>query len=201
MVLLFNNNSNNNINSSFPKKYNKDVIVLMYQNPHWIYAYWEISEKKRVSFEKQFGKNSLVTSKPVIKVVNLTKDYHFFVEINNEADYWYINVGDCACKYNIQIGRRLEKGVFVELLNSNVCFVPTDVPIKVSNNPIIFANINHLRKKQDYNSLNAKDVFINENSTNTFTLGSTVMFALRNNQINSGLNTPLDDINSFIERI
>lgn len=200
---MFNTSMNHNdiINSSFPQKYNKDIIVLMYQGPHWIYAYWEISEKKRNAFEKQFGKNSLVSSKPVIKVVNLTKDYHFFVEINDSTDYWYINVGDCACIYNIQVGRRLDQGVFVELLNSNVCFVPTDTPIHISKNPIEFANVNHLRNNTGSDRTTTNNIFINEDRINTFTLGSTVMFSLNNNQGNPNSNIVQDDFNSFIERI
>lgn len=149
-----------NYTSNFPKGYNKDMLILLCQNPDSLYAYWEITEAKKELFKKQFGETTWATSRPVIKVVNLTKSYHFFIEISDNVDHCYINVGDSNCNHHIQLGRRLGKGIFVELLYSNVCFVPTNAVIKDSNKKVIFTNINHLR---NYRRDDSNDDALEEN--------------------------------------
>lgn len=113
-----------------PLSYNDNKIALLVRDPYWLYAYWDISNEKRESFIKQFGEDSWNNSKPVLKVTNITEGQHFYIEINDFASSWYLNVNKPNCVFCAEIGRLFPNSTFVMLLTSNPVHTPQDSPSK-----------------------------------------------------------------------
>ncbi|MGO0121906.1 DUF4912 domain-containing protein [Desulfothermobacter acidiphilus] len=116
-----------------PQHYGEDRLVLLARDPHWLFAYWEISATLQEQFEEIYGPGSWHTSIPVLRLYDITllpefKGYnaHSFVDIpiNNAADNWYIEVNQPDRTFCVDLGRRLSSGDFVTLLRSNPAHTP-----------------------------------------------------------------------------
>ena len=126
-----------------PSQYNEDRIVLLSRDPHWLYAYWEISEERKNEFYKDFGQELWEKSSPVLKVINVTKNESFFVRINDFSDNWYINVPDSNSTYVAEIGRMVSGRFFINLVCSNQAVTPGE---NISlNTSVLFVDYRDLR--------------------------------------------------------
>jgi len=114
-----------------PQSYNDNSITLVAQNPHMLYAYWEISENKKKKFINCFGQELWNASTPVLKVINVTKNKASFIRINEFSDSLYIDVPDSSCSYIAEVGRRISDDFFISLAHSNCANTPSDT---LSNN-------------------------------------------------------------------
>jgi len=130
-----------------PQGYNDNSITLVAQNPHLIYAYWEISEDKKKQFINCFGQELWNASIPVLKVINITKNYVSFIRTNECSNSLYIEVPDSNCSYIAEIGRRISDRFFISLAHSNCASTPSDT---LSNNTsAIFTDYENLRIKKE----------------------------------------------------
>lgn len=118
-----------------PLGYDESRIMIMPRDPHWLYAYWEISGNTRADFIKEFGSEIWEKSEPVIKITNLSKNTHFYIRINDYANNWYINVPDSNCVYSAELGRNIHERFFIGFTGSNRTRTPGDC---VSTNNTIF---------------------------------------------------------------
>ena len=119
-----------------PYRYNQTVVKLLAQTPTTLFVYWDISDKDRKAFEKQYGENFFETTKPILIVHNDTLGYSFEVEINDFANSWYLHVADSKCDYRIELGRRpIQK---TEKLNQDYIYITTSNEIESPNNKILF---------------------------------------------------------------
>lgn len=116
-----------------PRSYGRDRLVLLPRDPHWLYAYWEISAARHEDFAQRYGPAAWQTSRPVLRVYDVTgvDEFHGgnalgFVDIpvNDAADSWHIEVGQPDRAYCADLGRVLPGGRFVTLLRSNVAVTP-----------------------------------------------------------------------------
>ena len=89
-----------------PYRYNKTIVKVLAQNPNTLFVYWDISDEDRLNFEKNYGNDFFMTTKPVLVIHNLTDNYTFEIDINDFANNWYVNVNDTKCKYFVELGRR-----------------------------------------------------------------------------------------------
>ncbi|MDN5347132.1 MAG: uncharacterized protein PWP65_696 [Clostridia bacterium] len=118
-----------------PASYGKDQIVVMVKDPYWLYAYWEITDKKRAEFRRQFGPDSWEKSQPMLRVYDLTHNLYDFlhapffeIAITENADNWYIQVNRPCHTFCVDIGRLLPLHGFVTLARSNIVTTPADQP-------------------------------------------------------------------------
>lgn len=119
-----------------PYRYNQTVVKLLAQTPTTLFVYWDISDKDRKAFEKQYGENFFETTKPILIIYNDTLGYSFEVEINDFANSWYLHVADSKCDYRIELGRR--PIVKTEKLQpSDFIYVTTSNEMKSPNNKIL----------------------------------------------------------------
>ncbi len=126
-----------------PVGYDDNKIILLARDPHWLYAYWEISNEKRNRFYEELGQGLWEKSVPVLKVTNVSINSSFFVRINDFSSSWYINVADADCLYMAEIGRKLDQ-FYINLASSNYISTPTD---SVSHNTSArFIDYKELRK-------------------------------------------------------
>jgi len=108
-----------------PQKYNDNSIVLVAQNPHLLYAYWEISEDRKSEFIDCFGQELWNTSIPALKVINITKNKTSFIRINEYSTSLYIDVTDADCYYIAEVGRKISDSFFISLAQSNCVNTPS----------------------------------------------------------------------------
>ena len=119
-----------------PYRYNQTVVKLLAQTPTNLFIYWDISDKDRKNFEKQYGDNFFEATRPILIVHNDTLGYSFELEINDCANSWYLSVADSKCDYRIELGRRpIHK---TEQLTIDYIYVTTSNEIEAPNDRILF---------------------------------------------------------------
>lgn len=121
-----------------PYRYNQTIVKVLAQTPTNLFIYWDISDKDRKNFEKQYGENFFETTRPILIVHNDTLNYSFEVEINDFANSWYLHVADSKCDYRIELGRR--PFIKTEKLNTDYIYVTTSNNIESPNDRILFDN-------------------------------------------------------------
>lgn len=126
-----------------PLGYNDNRITLLARDPHWLFAYWEVSEDRKNSFFQQFGETLWKNSVPVLRVTNVNNNSSFYIKVNDYANNWYINVPDANCLYVAEIGRRVSEEFFISLASSNSTSTPGN---SISANTTVnFVNYNELK--------------------------------------------------------
>lgn len=109
-----------------PANYNINSICLLARDPHWLFAYWELSDEKKKEFIEEFGSELWERSIPVLKVTNVSKNTSFYIRINEFSNNWYINVADTNSLYVVEIGRKVSEHFFINLAGSNYVATPSD---------------------------------------------------------------------------
>ena len=75
-----------------PYRYNQTVVKVLAQTPNNLFIYWDISDKDRDNYKKQYGENFFENTKPILIVHNDTLNYTFEVDINDFANSWYLHI-------------------------------------------------------------------------------------------------------------
>lgn len=131
-----------------PYRYNQTIVKVLAQTPNNLFIYWDISDKDRDNYKKQYGENFFENTKPVLIVHNDTLNYSFEVDINDFANSWYLHINDSKCDYRIELGRRpitkLEKNEntdYIYISSSNEIESPNDhVLFNKNQNMVYFKN-------------------------------------------------------------
>ena len=89
-----------------PYRYNETLVKILYQTPETIFVYWDIADKDRENYIKQYGENFFNITRPVLIIHNETMHYSFEIPINDYANSWYLHVNDSKCNYRVELGRR-----------------------------------------------------------------------------------------------
>ena len=134
-----------------PYRYNETIVKILYQTPNILFVYWDISDEDKNKFIEQYGENFFQSTKPILKIFNLTKNYNFEVEIDDFANSWYINVNDADCDYKVELARKPIS--FEANINSDYIYIS-------SSNDIEFPN-DHILLEQLPNKVNFKNVKTN----------------------------------------
>jgi uncharacterized protein len=118
-----------------PEGYGDNRIVIQVRDPYWLFAYWEVSQRKFNSVVEKYG-DAIHTAKRVLRVHDITgvsfngknSNSFFDIGINEVAKNWYVNVGNPGRSYCIDIGLVLADGRFVLFARSNFVTTPIDAP-------------------------------------------------------------------------
>ena len=119
-----------------PYRYNQTVVKVLAQTPTNLFIYWDISDKDRENYKKQYGENFFETTKPVLIIHNTTMNYSFEVDINDFANSWYLHVNDAKCDYKIELGRRPIKEI--SKIDTDYIYISTSNDIESPNDHILF---------------------------------------------------------------
>lgn len=111
--------------TEIPKGYNVDRIAAMVRDPHWLFAYWEVTDRKYRELERAFA-DAWSKCKMVLRVYDRTNDResHFDIVLTREARTWYINVS-AERRYQIAIGALSPDGRFELVAISNIVETPS----------------------------------------------------------------------------
>ena len=115
-----------------PRSYGVDRMALMARDPHWIFAYWEITAARQDEFNGSYGPAAWSGSRQVLRVYDVTgvefnggnANGYVDIPIGEEVDNWHINVGEPDRSFCVDLGRIFPGGKFVPLLRSNVVTTP-----------------------------------------------------------------------------
>lgn len=117
-----------------PQRYNEDILVILPRDPHWIFAYWDISDKTSSRLKKKYGSAIFEKSNFVLRIHDITGFKKFpgsrsrkFKEmsVNFNSRNWYINVEDSSRTYCVQLGIKTKDGKFIQILLSNTVITPS----------------------------------------------------------------------------
>ena len=110
-----------------PGGYGEDRLVLLVRDPHWMFAYWELTlaniENLRQSLNGKFADKNLTLR---MFVNNDREFYDINVYSAGIRGNWYINVGKPDTSYFAQVGYQGLDGRFYPLVTSNVVKTPSD---------------------------------------------------------------------------
>ncbi len=121
-----------------PSKYNKTIVRLLVQSPTRMFVYWEVDEESIKYFESM--KMDYSSSRPVLKVKNITMNYSYDIPIDPFTTNYYIDVKDPDCEYQVELGR-VQNDKFVNLYTSNSATVPRSNPMYVGDSEeVIYKN-------------------------------------------------------------
>ena len=153
-----------------PYRYNETVVKILYQTPDTLFVYWDVSDKDRENYIKQYGENFFNITRPVLIIHNETMNYSFEIPINDFANSWYFRINDSKCNYRVELGRRpnyynknmikeIEENIhsdYIHISNSNKIESPNDHVLFTTNenNTIKFRNI----KNNQENSVSLYDI-------------------------------------------
>ena len=118
---------------NLPVRYGDDRIMLLPRDPWWMHTYWDISENRI---------NEVINSIPVyereglrwvLRIYDVTsvRDFQgnnanmfFDIDINFEANNWYINIGEPEREWCVEIGFKNHMGNFYLVARSNIVKTP-----------------------------------------------------------------------------
>jgi hypothetical protein len=96
-------------------------------NPHWVYAYWDFSEKSRKKLIK-LSKNSNITIRVIKKSTENQEAEKTVIETDiklDQNDNHYVNLPQDNSTYIAFLGVEDKKGEFVPLIESNEITTPS----------------------------------------------------------------------------
>jgi len=123
-----------------PYRYNQTVVKVLAQTPTTLFIYWDISDKDRENFIRQYGADFFNNTKPVLIIHNKTMNYSFEIEIDDFANSWYLHVNDSNCEYYVELGRRPKYNNSEPQINipNNYLYVSSSNEIDSPNDHILF---------------------------------------------------------------
>lgn len=109
----------------------KDRLILIVRDSHWLQTYWEITEatirRARAALEKNWR-----GAKPVLRLLEIVDDgdgptevVRREIEIHSGVDTWYIDSGMPSRTYRVMIGYLTSQGRFFALAKSNKVTTPS----------------------------------------------------------------------------
>lgn len=115
-----------------PHNYGVDRMVLLARDPHWLFAYWEITATKQEEFAGTYGTKAWLSTHPVLRIYDVTgitfngnnalKYFDYYLE--GKIDNWHIEVGEPDHSFCVDLGRMFPDGRFITLLRSNIVTTP-----------------------------------------------------------------------------
>ncbi len=109
--------------SGLPTRYNETMIRALPRDPAWIYAYWDISERKRSTLETEAAELNLFLRIAELMVEGERHKDFFDIPITFDDWKWYINIPQPGATYRVDLCVRKSDKVKV-LARSNEVRMP-----------------------------------------------------------------------------
>lgn len=111
-----------------PQSYGSDRLVLLAVNPHWVYAYWDLSSE---TYSKLASQREVMLRLYDVTFIEFdgTNAHRIFeagIHLSMTRNY-YFHVPAANADYIAELGFKIE-GKFVPVLRSNVVHTPSDTP-------------------------------------------------------------------------
>lgn len=110
---------------TIPPVYGNDRLVLLPREPHWVFAYWEISPALSEKMRAEYGA-AWDSGTTVLQVIDLDRGISRDYPVETGAGRFHAHVGEAGNAYQAKLGRILPDGRFVVLAISNIVRTPRD---------------------------------------------------------------------------
>jgi len=110
----------------FPVGYGDNRVVLMIRDPHWLFAYWEVSDWRKNEIIKEIGGEVFSVSKTILRVYDVGGWNYFDIDLSFGARNWYIHVPVPNRTYCVDFGYLTPDGKFIAAARSNWVTAPLD---------------------------------------------------------------------------
>ena len=115
-----------------PQTYGDTKIVILPRDPSWFYTYWEVSSNTINELRGRLGDEKYYSSRWVLRVYDVTDltfngsnaHKHYDVDVNSDADNWYVNVAEVNRSWCVDLGLFTKDGQFILIARSNVIIMP-----------------------------------------------------------------------------
>jgi len=107
-----------------PDSYDENLLVLMVQNPHVVFCYFELGKTFRALLARNGGRLRLNEVGEGDESRMPVED----VALSPEAANWYFRGVADGRSYDAELGWRAADGLFLSLLRSNVVHTPASSP-------------------------------------------------------------------------
>lgn len=116
-------------------QYGMDRMVLQVRDPRWLHTYWEVTGNTLNSLKAKLG-DAFYSAKRVLRVYDVSSiifngtnaNSFFDLQINPDANNWYIDTSGPGRSWCVDLGLVLGDGTFIMILRSNVVATPLDGP-------------------------------------------------------------------------
>lgn len=116
-----------------PLRYGDTRIVLLVRDPHWMHAYWEITDDARGRIEQETN-TKWENLRKVLRIYDVTginfvgtnSHKYFDIDLTAEAVNWYIHVEEANRSWCIDLGAIAPKGRFILIARSNIVTTPRE---------------------------------------------------------------------------
>jgi len=118
-----------------PYQYDQDKIILQVRDPWWIHVYWEVRGSTLDRLRNEL-RDEFYNVKRVLRVYDVSQiiftgnnAHRFFdIEINEQANSWYIDTGGPGRSWCVDLGLKLANGRFITIIRSNIVHTPIEGP-------------------------------------------------------------------------
>lgn len=116
--------------ANIPTDYNKNKLVLLYKDPYWLYAYWEMTNDERIRIKNYINPVGIEDFTWALKVKSITAPFKeessFFIPVGEFASSWYIHVNQPNRIFVVEYGLLSQDYFFISAMQSNYSFTPPD---------------------------------------------------------------------------
>ncbi|MCR3921653.1 MAG: DUF4912 domain-containing protein [Firmicutes bacterium] len=110
---------------TLPTSYGVDRLVLIPQEPHRLFSYWEITPVLEQNMSQLYPK-AWELGRTTLRVNNVDTGVVHEIQVDMLADNWYVDAIEPDQTYYAHLGRTLTDGTFVSLVTSNMVRTPRD---------------------------------------------------------------------------
>lgn len=117
-----------------PAEYGEDGVVLMPRDPHWAFAYWEITPGREEALRRTYG-DRFQGAEVQLRVYEFQPAHPDAVTstipipVRERVGSWYLHLGAPGHQFQVEIGYLLKDGEFVGVARSNRVELP---PVDIS---------------------------------------------------------------------
>jgi len=133
-----------------PQRYNQTGVTLIARDPHWIYAYWEITPASLTAIKRKIGapfKKSVYALRmhyvTGVESARSNAGQWFDIDVLPSVQSWYVQVRCDNASYRADLGLRTPQGRFYPMANSNVISTPSANASESS--PITWMKVKHAK--------------------------------------------------------
>ncbi len=119
----------------FPPSYDRDTVVLLARDPHWLYSYWDIGGPTWVELERRGITAPQSGWRPILRFHDVTDRGAPSAEtrladlpVFTEARDWYLEAPRPSRTYLVEFGYLSASGEFYRIAVSNAAPVPRSAP-------------------------------------------------------------------------
>lgn len=121
--------------AQLPARYHHTMITALVRDPWWLFSYWEVTPETEQAVRGGIPPEERDGAVSILRVYDVTDGEAgvpcFDIELRDLAEQWYINVGQPARAWVVEIGLRTPRGGFHRLARSNRVRTPRHGPSAV----------------------------------------------------------------------